>query len=111
MLLPEILKLLLVLKILNRGSRQSPQILRMFPALSKSAVAQRNQSAYRNKASIAMLFVGLFLDKSAHASVLAVNEIDEVLAHAMQARRGALVLDSVQVSARMALLPGDGIPC
>jgi hypothetical protein len=110
MLLPEVVQLLLVLEILHRGSRQSPQVLRMFPALSKSAVAQGDQSAYRNKASIAMLFVGLFLDECAHASVFAVNEIDKILAHTMQARREALVLDAIQISARMALLPGDGIP-
>jgi hypothetical protein len=111
MFLPEIVKLPFILKILDRDPRQSPQILRMFPALSKSAVAQGNQSAYGNKASITMLFVGLFLHERAHASVFAVNEIDKVLAHTMQARREALILDSVQISARMALLPGDGIPC
>ena len=105
MLLPEVIKRLLVLKILNRGSRQSPQILRMFPALSKSAVAEGKQGAYSDKAGIAMLTVGFFLDKSTHASVCAVNKIDEVLAHAVQARREALVLDSVQISARKALLP------
>ena len=57
-----------------------------------------------------MLAVGLFLDKSAHASVCAVNEIDKVLANTVQARREALVLDSVQISARKTLLPGYGIP-
>lgn len=76
MFLPEVVKLLLVLEILNRGSRQSPQVLRMFPALSKSSVAKRNQSANRNKASISMLTAGFFLDKSAYASVCAVNEVD-----------------------------------
>ena len=110
MLLPEIVKLLLVLKLLDRGSRQPPQILRMFPALSKSAIAQWNQSAYSNKAGITMLTACLFLDESAHASVCAVNEIDEVLAHAMQTRREALVFNSIQISARKAFLPGYGIP-
>ena len=110
MLLPEVVKLLLVLKILDRGSRQLPQIFRMFPALSKSAIAERNQSAYSNKAGIAMLTVCLFLDESAHASVCAVNEVDKILAHAMQARREALVFDSIQISARKALLPGYSIP-
>jgi len=110
MFLPEVVKLLLVLKIFDRGSRQPSQILRMFPALSKSAIAQWNQGAHRNEASIAMLFVGLFLDKSAHACVCAMNEVDKVLAHAMQARREALVLDSVQINAREAFLPGYGIP-
>jgi hypothetical protein len=57
-----------------------------------------------------MLTVGLFLNESAHASVCAVNEIYEVLAHAMQARWEALVFDSVQISARKALLPGYSIP-
>jgi hypothetical protein len=56
-----------------------------------------------------MLIVGLFLNKSADACVFSVNEIDKVLAHAMQARWKTLVLDSVQISAGMALLPGDGI--
>jgi len=58
----------------------------MFPALSKSPVAQRNQGAYSNKAGIAMFIVGLFLNESAHTSVCAVNEIDQILPHAMQTR-------------------------
>jgi hypothetical protein len=110
MLLPEVVKLLLVLKILDCGSRQLPQIFRMFPALSKSAITEGNQGAYSNKAGIAMLTACLLLNKSAHASVCAVNEIDKVLAHAMQARREALVFNSIQISARKAFLPGYGIP-
>jgi hypothetical protein len=57
-----------------------------------------------------MLLVGISLNKSAHASVRAMNEIYKVLAHAMQARREALVFNSLQISAGVALLPGDGIP-
>ena len=110
MYLPKVVQLPFVLKILHSGPRQPPQIFRMFPALPKSSVAEGNQGTDSNKAGIAMRIVGLFLHKSAHASVCAVNKVDNVLAHAMQARWETLVLDSVQISARMALFPGYGIP-
>jgi hypothetical protein len=58
----------------------------MFPALSKSTIAQPNQGTYSNKAGIAMFIVGLFLNESAHTSVRAVNEIDQILSHTMQTR-------------------------
>jgi hypothetical protein len=56
----------------------------MSPALPKSAVAQWNQGTDSNKAGIAMRVVGFFLNKSAHTSVRAVDEVYKILSHAMQ---------------------------
>lgn len=110
MFIPKVDKRLLVLKVFDGGSRQPPQILCMFPALSESAVTEGDQSAHSNKAGIAMLLVGLSLDKGAHPSICAVDEVYKVLVDAMQSRWEGLVFDSVQISARVGLLPSYGVP-
>lgn len=110
MLVPELLQGLLAIQILDRLFCKLSKCLRMYPALSKSPIAERKQSAYSNEASIAMLLVSLLLHESAHASVFAVNEVDQVLSHAVKARREALVFDSIEIGFRVGLFPGNRVP-
>ena len=110
MLVPELLQGLLAIQILDRLFCKLSKCLRMYPALSKSPIAERKQSAYSNEASIAMLLVSLLLHESAHASVFAVNEVDQVLSHAVKARREALVFDSIEIGLRVGLFPGNRVP-
>lgn len=82
----------------------------MNPALAQSPITQRNQSTHRNEASIAVLLVRLLLHKGADAGVFVVNEVDQILSHAMQTGRETLVLDAVQIDFGEGLLPRNGIP-
>ena len=78
----------------------------MQPAPAQPAMTERYQYANSYKIRIPMLRVCFLLHECANAGAPAMDEVDEVLFHAVKARRQAFVFNAIEVELMDGSLPG-----